>query len=491
MHSPMNKSPNALRRALTAAKEGRRAALIASLSHLHLRDDDGAPIDEIWLAGEMLYQQGSLPEALALLDRYDEDPRSRRAPSWQLYMASHRRSVIYLRMGNIAGSAKALEDAESRLGASPTLSSRKPDLDALRAHLVELRGDFEGARALLERAHTLATSHAYWHRATTIASDLGRILGVLGRPADALEWLDVARRNLKRSPDRRVEQTIDLRFGMLLTLQEKHKEALVVYNRVIKEAQSHPAAVGILVDTLGRRADVKRKLGQHQQAEKDLRLALETSSSRHSVRQEIYLHIDLAALLLEVNEGTREHLAQAEFAVALRLALGMHPPQSLILSQLAERILREPRLLGSRRLRSDIRDDMKECLLRLRSLTRSHMYQQTTHDQGARRALRSLVEILMYLDEPEMHLASCVVMPLAGKVKAADGFQQIDRAQLLALREIMQAPEEGITSSQLADRLDISLDAANKRIGRLRNAVGSDLVVRRRGNTRLYSVRRP
>jgi tetratricopeptide (TPR) repeat protein len=471
--------------ALAAVRHGdsdRFLSLVRPIEPLSARSD--AP-EELFLAAEAAYQRGRYPEAIDLFQQFAALPRREALPNWQRYIAAHRRSFAAIELGAFAEARTALRQAEEILESDQALEARRSDLRALRGHFLEYQGDFEGARAAFILAYDHAVAHSHWQRATTAASDLGRIYGIIGRPADGRSWLDRASDAANRTATAKyVLETIDLRRALLLAAMAIEPEALAVYNRILADPRVEGA---LYIDTRMRRADLHRVRGRFDDAEADLRAALDAATERHLRRHRVYCHKDLASLLIERGN---EAGAAAEFGEALRDALALVPPPLLILIQLGDDALTEPRLTGRAALPPAMREQLPRVLNRLKELKSTSIYQKATRDRARERAGQELMNLLTKLASEDMIiLAHCRVRTGAGRVeREGEKTTHIGPGETATLRCLLDTGPEGLTTNQLAIRRDVTLAAATKSLNRLRQAIGKDLTIRRRGPTRLYAV---
>jgi tetratricopeptide (TPR) repeat protein len=474
--------------ALRAAQEGRRDSLRALLDELKPRGASDAPLDERWLAAEAAYLRRDYAGALDLFERFDRDSRDLGPPSWQRYLSAHRRAFASLQLGHIATTVTALDDAEAVLRSSPELSSRHSDLIAMRGHLDELRGDFEAARASFELAHAAALEHGDPGRAMTSASDLGRVYGILGRPADGLAWLRRAEEEGAGVASALVSTTVQLRRAVLLAALGHARESLAILDDIVDRAHAD-GGPELLVDALARRADVWRILAQRHQAEADLLEAIRRGSAAKLVRHELYARKDLASFYVEraaVGDQTR---AAAEFAEAIRLAGTLIPPPPLVLMQLAENALAAPVLVGRASLPSGLRGNLESALEAARRASAPAMYQRHERSQAFERAIGRLSALLATLDDERIKLATHVVLPRAGRVLPEVGeARRINAAEIATLRLLRDEP---MTIQALSQRLGKSMQAVSKSVMRLRSAIESDLLVTRVGQERRYSLQMP
>jgi len=490
-HMPMPRSRSsrqqAVDTALQLAREGNRRDLLEFLRSFDVKEAT-ASSDELWLLGKRAYLANDYADAVRLFASFDSHFGSRAAPAWQRYMSFHDRAFAYLKLGQYTTVEAIMKKARALITGSAGLAAYAPDLDAMEAHRAELLGDFETALARFQRAHQEARRLANHKRAATTASDAGRVLGILGRPAEALPWFDRARDDLAKDPDSVIEITLDLRLGMLHVMLEESENALKAFTRVIHSQGS----TSTVADALARRADLFRFQKRYVPAEADLQQALHlcrTTGLRHT---EVYLHKDLAALYSERDGRGDRAAAEHEFGAALELALAFEPPQPLVLRQLAEDLLARETLSGRARLAEDLRKDLAKYATQLKELSHPSVYQRATRQREWEHARQQLEESLRRLRNPPIRLATCVVSPFSGRVTDLNGNElgRLSSALLPTLEVLLNAPEGGISVAEIADRLHTGVDGTIKRLQRLRQVIGTqNMTERRKGNQRYFSAR--
>jgi hypothetical protein len=212
----------------------------------------------------------------------------------------------------------------------------------------------------------------------------------------------------------------------------------------------------------------------------------------------VYPLKDLARLHLERGHDGDLEKAREFFGRAMALIVSLDPPQAILYRQLADDLLREPRYLSKRMLYST-REKLEKALHRVVELTGPHPYQQAFRLKDFHRAVADLVLQLRNLQEPEIQLASHLVRPQSGTVcdlSTGEAVSKIRRSEVELLRYLLDRQADGQHEARSYDvKHDLkgirSLEAARKRIGRLRDAIGEDLIEVRRGNQRYYRVRTP
>jgi tetratricopeptide (TPR) repeat protein len=465
-----------LRGVLRAAEQGKRDKVLALLSDIDLRDDDTAPLDERWLSAERIYLEGKYEEAVDQFQELERDRRYSELKPWQRFLSLHRRAFASFQVGHYEACDRFLARAEKLCRSTEPLAARYCDIVALRAHLAELLDDFESARALLQVAHELAVKHKAWRRAITTASDLARISGIVGKPSEGLTSVKVARHFLEKHPNPSVERTLRLREGMLYVLLGQEREALHLFNALIEETAEADDAHQLLIDVLGRRADLFQLQGRYTDAERDLRRALVLADQYGLPRHAAYLEADYSTLCLE-NPEPKEAEAAQHFRQALHLLETLQPPPRRLLRQLAEMVVEQPALIGRRRLPSAIASELVPTLDELRRLSQTSIYQRARRIHRTTICYERLRQVLLTNIGPPIRLQSGAELQLElGKVWGPNKkVATVPRAQMRVLRILLAHCEDGITVNEIAGELGDYPQAVQKNIERLRKILGPDL----------------
>lgn len=471
--------------ALRAAKDGNRDELVKLLRGVKLRIDLEAPFDERWLAAEREYSTGNYRDARTLFAAIENDPQSQSAPPWQQFLSHHRRSFASLKLGDMGQAWDALGEAEQLLSGAPELAARKPTVDAMHAHLLEKVNDFDGALARFRIAHGDAIKFNDWGRAATTASDVARVLGVLGRGDDALVWLDKALDARKRQPDVLGELTIRFRRGMINAMLGRVDDALRAYGDVIAAARDDRMS-DVLMDTLAQRADLFLRLRRFEEAERDRLRALDIATSRNIEEAIIFGSANLALLHLARGRLDDEGRARAEFDEALHRALGHESPPPFLLLQLTRDILSEPRLAPQY---ARMQTKLQEALKRLEAFAQPSLYFQTQRRGFRDDAARQLEFLLRKGQGQQVELASCAINVGSGTVKTRTGITRLNPAELKVLRMLLRCGGSGMTVAALEYKLpQRTAESIRRSLSRIRAAIDGDLLVMRDGNHRIYSL---
>jgi tetratricopeptide (TPR) repeat protein len=491
-------SKTTITKALSAARRGDSDAVLRLASTLPADEPAGASADELWVRAEAAYQRGEYTDAMRLFSAFERHGGAKRAPAWQRYGSTHRRCFILHQQGRYVEMGKALEELQRFLRDHPVLAEHGADVEALMAHRFEMEGDYERARARMLEAHRRATEAENWGRAATTASDVGRITAILPRPDPdgALEWQAHARELALRINAPRLVRTFDERRASILKTLGRYDEAGAIYEEVIAGCLKEPMPATLEAAYMGR-ADLRVARGDLAGAESDFRAALAIAEQAGMKRMMIYPLKDLARLHLERGGNGDLERARDYFARAMGLIVSLEPPQPILYRQLAEDVLRDPRYL-SKPLRTVPREKLEKSLRRLVELTGPHPYQHAFRVKDFERAVTDLVLQLRNLQEPEIRLANCLVRPQSGTVlhlKSGE-IRKIQRAQVQLLHYLVDRTMNGRTGVPSVDiKHDLkmagdNLTAIQKRLDRLGEAIGEDLVMKFRGKSRpVYSVR--
>lgn len=474
-------------RALDAAQYGRRDEFLKLLQGVQLRDGPDASFDERWLAAERAYGTGNYHDALARFAALEHDPAHGHAPSWQQFLSWHRRSFASLKVGDIRQARDAVLNAERLLQDAPELRSRKATVDAMWAHLLEKENDFEGALVRFQLAHADAVHGHDWGRAATTASDAARVLGVLGRPDEALRWLDRALVARREQPDRLGELTIQFRRAMLNAMLGRGEEALHAYTTVIDAAAGDDSTRDVLMDALAQRADLLLQARRFDDAHADRLRALKIAKTRKLREAIIFNYSNLALLYSTRGKPGDDDRARAAFDEALGHALGLTSPQPFILLQLGRDILNTPDLAPQY---MPLRSRLEGAVTRLETLTRPSLYFQAGRAQQRERAASRLLAVLRDGSDAPVTLATSTINMRSGTVKRRKSITRLNPAEREVLRVLLGRSDEGLSvdaiTQQLAGR---TREAIKRSLSRIRGAIDGDLLVRRDGNRRLYSLR--
>ena len=474
--------------ALELAREGRRGEFLRLVQDLEPAAA-GASADQLWLLGQREYWRGAYPEAIRLFQLFDAHPERHDTPAWQRYASLHRQGFAQLKAGEYDKTRRLLKKAEALIASTKELSACRADVDAMYGHIHEKDGDFQSALARFQRAYAASVDAANWERAATTASDVARILGILQRPAPGLEWLDKARAALKKRPNEMHALVVKLRDGMLQAALGELEIARSIFSSIIDAAESnHPPTA---VDALLRRAEVLLVLKRHDAARRDYERALALCSTHGLHATAVYAHKDLATYFLERGESANMARAAREYQTALRLALALEPTQTLMLLQLAEDLLAEPALSGRRILPTDVREALMNSTTKLRQFSGPAVYQRTTRRREWTRGRDELERTLRRIGRPDVLLATCVVKPFTGRVENLHGKEiaVLRGAQLDMLNALLEASGDEVALAALAKQFGTTVAAVQKRLQRLREAIGTgNLRERRQGNDRFYSL---
>lgn len=483
-----NPRTNAINQALQASRERDGNQVLDSLEGIELRTGPGAPLTETYLAAERAYHLGDYAAGVAGFQAYERNGESQTAPAWQRYLSAHRRSWMLFYQGDLVAAERALSEAWARLRAAPELARFEADLEAIEGHLFEAAGEYEQARGRFLRAYERAVTKQHWPLAMSTALDFATLLGHLGRPADASEWIQRAWEAHAQAPDQVGGRVIRLRSARISTQLTEYEEAEAVLGQVIRESADRRSP-STLIDALMARADIARAKQRFADAEADLQAAIEWCDRMGVRAVRVLPFLDLAELYME--RGAKDDLGRAQeyFGRALRQALVLKPLHARLAERLTEDLVEYPGLVA-KPLSPRFRDSLERNVATLKELTRPTIFQQTERRRRRERALQELAIQLGRLVAGEIRLANSTVFPFSGEVVAGRRRTTIDDAELELLRMLLKARFPGATMREIEAELGVSYEAAKKRLQRLARAIGNDLVSRRRGRAFVYSVER-
>jgi tetratricopeptide (TPR) repeat protein len=395
------------------------------LAGIDLSTGSDAPIDELWLAGELAYRHGDFGEAQRIFRAFDRHPDASRERPELRYLSLHHQCFTALQLGQTKECERLIERAEGLIAAEPSIAALHPDIDAMRAHLAELEGDFATASALFKLVFDHATAGRYWIRAFTAASDLARIAMIVGEPGKGLEWI-ARMREIPDCPSRRAADAMRVREAMLYAMLGDRTHAMGIFTDVVDAVGVEPDA---RIDAIARRADLRRQSGDLEGAELDLRQAILVARQSNLKRHEAYAHKDLASLYADLS---RSEEAAHEFQDAARCVLALDPPPLLLLRQLLADLLAWPMLSG-RHLRSERIRRVAEAL---EASERPSAYQRAARAAKKARALQDAVDILRQASSEPIVLRGCEINIASGIIRL-DGGRQASRSLRPAERELL------------------------------------------------------
>lgn len=482
-----NDERNQIKAALESARARERDRFLSLMEHINL--NAATPSDANWLQAERAYRNNRYSEALKLFAQFDRDEHSGLAPIWQRYLSAHHQAFSFLQLGMVLQAEEQLNRAEALLRAS-TNDERKyiADITAMRAHFLEQRSDFEGALVLFERAHTEASANDNRDRAITAASDIARVLGILGRAREGLTWIERAQELSSSGKNALVERTLRLRKGMFLAMLGLNTEAEQCFTSILEEA-ADGTTPGVALNALARRADIRRTQRNYAAAERDLLDTIALGERSGLKRHAAHALCDLASLRLERDGPGDRAMAVLDFRNSLANLPSPAPPVSLM--QFAETVLVMPGLVNRDRLPADRRNDIQETIEALRDSLRPSFYQRSTRKAKAESLANRLSLLLEALVGRIVALRTHVVDFGTRKVAPKDGHskksQSVGAAELELLDYLLKQ-SSGQKPIEIADGMNITLPSALKRISRLGVLIGPDLVKERKGNERFYAV---
>jgi hypothetical protein len=180
--------------------------------------------------------------------------------------------------------------------------------------------------------------------------------------------------------------------------------------------------------------------------------------------------------------------AAAAFQEALQIAPTPSPPPALTITQLAEDVLARPELVGRSVLPLSIRDRLTRLLELAEELAQPSIYQRATREERRRRVVNDRLSALSrFQTKNTVEVQTCSIILATGLVKFIDGrVGHLHPGEVATVEKLLAAGEDGMTSAALAERRNITLEAATKSLMRLREGISGSLRVRRDGARRVY-----
>lgn len=397
-------SKDALHNALECARFDRRADILKALHDLPDPGEAHGDPDHRWLWAELQYRRGRYAQTLVEFERLSAHSQSVALAPWMRFMAHLRCAYASFRLGDSERSGRELQKADALLAAHRELQHFEADSEALHAHLLEVEGSCELARARFLSAHRLARAGKRPGRSATTASDIGRLHADLGRIADALEWQHRALDHLKDKPDDYIQRMIRLRIARLDIAMRR----LDVADRSLGEIRvacaddlTPEALIGSLValtelQMVRGRGTASFKTGSallDEAASVAARFELRPAQAR-ILRDRTRLHLTLD------HEKHRLTAARRCLTEAIRIALTLTPTPGLKLQHLAEDMVGFPALIPPERSQS-YGAHVQATLKRYRSSLRPRTHGIRPHrDQRQRRYFELLDVVQEYLLPP-------------------------------------------------------------------------------------------
>jgi tetratricopeptide (TPR) repeat protein len=320
------------------------------------------------------------------------------------------------------------------------------------------------------------------------ALDSATLLGHLGRPADAVEWIRRAWDALAKVPQDSFEggRVIQLRSARISTQLNEYDEAKALLDEIVRGSRldRNPST---LIDALIARADIGRIQRRFTEAERDLQDALRLSDRMGIRGTRVLALLDLAMLHLERAAEADVAEAREAFGRALRQALALRPLHPRLAERLADEVLQHPELLH-RTMTKKFSRELTQALATLKELTRPRILQQAERLRDRAHAAKRIADVLGHLRAGEIRLAHVSVYPHAEEVISSTGSRRIGAAEVEVLQQLLKAPAPGLTKQEVASELGIDLEAAKKRLARLKQTIGEDLISPRPGGPYVYCL---
>lgn len=343
MNSHTGVSTLELIEALRCARYDHRHEIVEVLGSLP-SPDGGAALEHKWLWAERLYRLSDYVGARREFGQFNAETESRLMPRWMVAIARLRCAYAAFRLGASDAAQSDLRAANRLLAEDVKLRFLRPDAAAMGAHLLELEGGIELARACFVSAHQLALEEDRPGRAATTASDVGRLHADRGQLAEALQWQHAALAILKTSPDEfidRVVQTRLARIEIAMRQEDRARERLHHARERCNDQLTPEVTISILTaltDLACATEDPSRALQSGVAFLDEARSIAE----RHALsplkarvaRESAYLHAQVGP------SRSRRDNASSHFCEAVRLALELSPTPGLKLQHLAEDLLR-------------------------------------------------------------------------------------------------------------------------------------------------------
>jgi len=381
--------------ALRAVREDRPDDFLGILRGINLRTEKVASLQERWLAAEAAYRCRDYAQAIACFALIEGEPEFLKAPAWQRYLSSHRRCFAHFQRGEFHEASRMLREARERHKVLPNVDRRESHLEAMQGHFLELRGEFEQARSRFQIAYEQAHKSKNWNRAASAAADVGRIHGILGRPADGLSWVTRAEEAARKTHNVLIDRTIQVRRALLYMASGRYEEAEDLLDDLISVSQDGQTPEVVMSAYEGR-ADLHQLQEQNTAARRVLQLAIDVAKDGEWRRHEAYLRLALANLLLDQGEIP---LAREQFFTALHLSLQLDPPQPKVLVDLATDVLDEPRLAGNPS--QLLRKKLQPAVDRMKESIQVSLHRHAIREKRFKRDFENLLSLMQSVTTPK------------------------------------------------------------------------------------------
>jgi len=455
MSAPNHVDSRSLQAALRLTRHNDRATILEVLKDFPAPPSSGALSDHLWVWAELNYRRGWFPRARIEFARWRTQSEGESPPAWMSFLCALRCAYSALRMGEGKNAGVELGRAEELRLHVKNFADFEPDIEAMHAHLLELGGSSELARARFVRAHSIAREHDLVRRAATIASDIGRLLVDLDRHADALEWQDRALGYMKGPyRDEFIERTIRVRLAKLEKMMGRVAVALEQLED-IRERCADGVTPKAHVNALVTLHDIRLLQENPTAAEALLVEGIAIAKDRGLRPNLVTLHRSLSRLLI-LQPETKQR-AQEHYLIALRLAFELDPRPGLMLRHLAEDILEFRDLFRSSKSRQypAYRQDLAQALKDFSQVQRPRQLGQHQRRRVRGNRAKDLAAILGdMIDKQEgvERLNGCQIRRLeTGFHLDVAGISvpiQLSRARIL---KKMLSAKRGMTAREIAD----------------------------------------
>lgn len=378
------------------------------------------------------------------------------------------------RVGDSKCASEELPRANAILDNEEGVARYRTDAAALHAHLLELDGGIELARAGFRIAHELALEDNRPGRAATTASDVGRLLAERGQLADALEWQYRALGILKKTPDEFINRTVQIRLARIeiaLRMDDRARKRLKTVQEQCRDCLTPDAliAVNIALTELG-------CIVGPREAAFDSGLALLEAARDCAERSglkplQVRVEREFAQLYALTKVGPdRRRYASPHYVQAIRMALELTTTPGLKLQHFAETLLRFRHLVLPARYGQEtyvidrVADALQEFRSSMRAGVSGYHHRRETRERK-RDALRHALSAIAAPDRPsgtiEIGEYRCLVSrePLqvfVGAVKVAEHKPCVGK--LLQVLHSANAPIERKDLQILAECANSTLD---------------------------------
>lgn len=476
---------------------GRRAAIVAALAtaanlegvaaiRVALGEfENGLRADvpaESWLSAELRYGDGDFRRAAETFAAFDE--LGRECPPWMRYLSKHRQSFSLLQLGDFAGCERLIDQADGIIEAHPEIEKFRADVWAMRAHVAEIRLQFDLAWALFERAFDAARCHEYRSRMRTVASDLARVALLLGKVDEGFAWTGRAR---ELADPRAVGPllALDVREGMLCEVARQWVRAEELYRSVVERAALGSSAI---VDAEHRLGEVMRATGRPANALPHYDTAIAEAVRGGLSRHEAYAHLGKAGVLAELG---RTDEAKLEFDTATTTGLPREAKPAALVLDLLDFAITWPRVVG---LRGDEISELQSLAEKVAAARSTAIIQRGTRHVQAERALGQAVRLLRAMvttTDDLVALVGCELDVARSLIHRNGHVVELSESLRTTVHVLLEA-EAPLFIEDLAEAIGLENGAVETRLSRLKKVLPKGALVVEGGGRarRRYSLAR-